>query len=98
MNSEELDLLRKNNRLAIFEGMNAWQTSELSRLLAVLPPERRTQWQTAAKNTFRKMRERYLQMTFPGLPPEQSDLWAAEFQEAFDTITKNMEEALGIEP
>lgn len=41
-----------------------------------------------------QMREEYSRISFPGMPPEYSDLYAAEMQEAIDSLLSRIENRL----
>jgi hypothetical protein len=74
----------------------AWLAQTIRMLLVPLPDEQRAQCLSVMKRKLDSAQADYRQMTFPGLPPEQSDLMAGEVQEAFDTVARTVEKALGI--
>ena len=65
-------------------------------LRASLPPEDhlRAEVLSAVRQKLSLARSDYLQMTFPEMTAIESDLWAAEAQDAFDRLAKEFESCL----
>lgn len=93
MNKQEQERLQLAARAVAAETLALW-AADLLRL--ALPHEAglRSQSISAIHKKLALMREDYQQMTFPEMAPVESDLWAAEVQEAFDDLSKRFVSAI----
>ena len=91
MTDEELRQLRVAADAVALKSLFSWQCQVIQGLLLSLPEESRTQ---SVKVMLRKLAENkadYMQMTFPEKSAAESDLFAAEVQEASDRWAKEFQ-------
>lgn len=96
MTEQELEILRQKAKALAATVLMEWSAGQL-RLLAytvVTDPQFQQRWATEWQRTLLELRAEYQQIAFPERPPELSDLYAAEFQEAFDEAVKRVEKIL----
>jgi hypothetical protein len=96
MTEQELEILRQKAKALSATVLMEWSAEQL-RLLAhtvVTDPQFQRRWATEWRRTLQELRAEYQQIVFPECPPEMSDLYAAEFQEAFDDAVKRIEKIL----
>lgn len=88
MNDEELRQLRVATDATALQALFSWHLQVIPALLFGMPEEQRTQSVKVMLRKLAETRADYLQMTFPEMSWAESDLWAAEAQEAFDRRAK----------
>ena len=94
MNEKELGQLRVFARMLALEAISSWQTQIIQALLLPLEPAARSHAVAGLKKKLSQFQEGYSTLTLDGYPPEWSDLVAAEFQDAFGKICKEIVEYL----
>ena len=91
MTPDELEVFRFKVKIVALQALLDFVANVLRLRFLFSPPAE----QQASYESFRKKmedaRRDYESMTFPELPPEMSDLQAAEFQEAFDSASRYLE-------
>ena len=99
MTETELEMHRQKARGIAQDAILEWGAEQVRLYLDGIV-ETGSQSRLVMEETIRlkldKARQDYAQIVFPEYPPEWSDLYAAEFQEAFDAAVKRVEKALGI--
>jgi hypothetical protein len=96
MTAQELELLRVRMKVVAQEAILEWLVTQLRLTHTVAAPEIRSRLLTGVKETLQKARLEYSDIAFPEMSPAQSDLQAAEFQEAFDSVAGKIEASLGL--
>ena len=96
MDRKQLDMLPLVTRIAAQDAVLVYLIQNMRLLLAALPDAVRLEILAVMKRKLDAAREEYRQMTFPGIPPEQSDAAAGEFQDAFDRLVRRLEESFGL--
>jgi hypothetical protein len=92
----EHDLLRARMTLAAHEFLLEWVTESYDFLLSISPPDVQARALRAMKDALQNSRQDQTDMRDELLPPEQSNLQASLFREAFDEAAKSIEKKLGL--
>jgi hypothetical protein len=82
MNKEEHKILKLSARIAALTTISTWQAVVIRQFLSEMPLAERSEITQAMRRMLSHARENDAGIAFPELPPEMSDLWAAELQEA----------------
>lgn len=96
MNETEY-LATKNAARAVAAEATVEYLANLVRLLLEMQPAAsRSAFLSGIQEKIDAAKANFLQMAIKGVTPEWSDLIAAEFQDAFDELTKKLKETLGV--
>ena len=87
MTPNEYEALRMRARAVAAENLLNWTVELLGAAYALPPIAERLQTLMAMKAKLDEYRSEYATMTLANLSAAESDLWSAEFQEAFDSIS-----------
>ena len=98
MNQKELEQIPLRARVVAQDVMLDLFAKHVAKILALVSKDLQADFLTGLHLKIEVVSKDVLLMTFPELPPEQSDLMAAEFQEAFDAIGHHLVKSLGIHP
>ena len=94
MTAEELRQLRVAADAVALKSLFSWQCQVIQGLLLSLPEEPRTQSVRVMLRKLAENRADHMQMTFEEMSAAESDLFAAEAQEALDRWTKEFQSCL----
>jgi acyl-CoA reductase-like NAD-dependent aldehyde dehydrogenase len=94
MNKEEHALYQERIRALVREVLLTWLAKFFRDYLSTKSANERSVLLMAIRNKLQAARSDYAEIAFPEATPEISDLRSAEFQEAFDEISKEMETIL----
>lgn len=86
----EHELLRQKARAVAATNLLNWTADLLGSAYARQQTAARSETLTAMKRKLSEHTDHYLTMTFDHLSAAESDLQAAEFQEAFDDLSKKL--------
>lgn len=100
MTEQELEILRQKARALAATVLMEWLAGQLRSLgeLLVSDPQLQRELADRWRQKLKEKQDEYSQIAFPECPPELSDMYSAEFQEAFDEMAKKARTALGIQP
>ena len=96
MRSKELEDLRQGMQVIAQEAMLEWLVSLLATLLEARPLDEQVRSREAIRKKLSMSGQEYSATTFEHLPASESDLHAAELQEAIDAEMKKIEKVLGL--